>query len=57
MVDGIVAHLALDSSGTSEVLKLGEDAVDCCIAIYDFDAGNPRTGSLGRSRQQSDSVQ
>jgi hypothetical protein len=50
VVDGIVTHLALNSSGASEVLKLGENVVDWCTD--DFDTGNSRIGCLGRCRQR-----
>jgi hypothetical protein len=37
VVDGIVTNLVLNSSGTSEVRKLGENAVHWCTETDDFD--------------------
>jgi hypothetical protein len=56
VVEGIVAHFLLNSSGVSEVQKLGEEGVDRCTATDDFDAGDPRAGDLGRCRRR-DAVQ
>jgi hypothetical protein len=52
-----VANVSLNSSGASEVWKLGEESVDRCTATDDFDAGDPRIGGLGRCRQRRDAVQ
>jgi hypothetical protein len=39
MVDGVVAHFALNSGGSSEVLEFGEEAVDRRAATDGLDAG------------------
>jgi hypothetical protein len=57
VVDGVVAHLALDSSGASEVRKLGQQGIDRSTATDDFHAQDQRTGGLGRGRQRRDSIQ
>jgi hypothetical protein len=56
VVDSVVTHLALNSSGASEVWKLGENAVDWCTDIDDFDTGDTRIGCLGRCRQRCDAT-
>jgi hypothetical protein len=55
-VDGVVAHLTLDTHEANEVWKLGEKSVDRRTVTDDFHAGSLRTGSLGKGRQGSDSV-
>jgi hypothetical protein len=58
VVDGVVAHLALDTRGSNEVWKLGEKKVNRRTATDDFHAGGLRTtSSLSRGRQRRDSVQ
>jgi hypothetical protein len=57
VVDGVVAHLALDTRGANEVWKLGEKCVDRRTAADDFHAVGLQTGSLGRGRQRRDCVQ
>jgi hypothetical protein len=57
VVNGVVAHLALDTRGANEVWKLGEKCVDRRTATDDFHAGGLRIGSLDKDRQRSDSVQ
>jgi hypothetical protein len=42
VVEGVVTHLALNSSGASEVRKLGENVVDWCTGADDFDTRNAR---------------
>jgi hypothetical protein len=57
VVNGVVAHFPLNSSGASEVRKLGEEGVYLFPDTDDFDAGDPRAGGLGRCRQRRDAVQ
>jgi hypothetical protein len=57
VVDSVVAHLALDIRGANKVWELGKKCVDRSTATDDFDAGSPRTGSLGRGKQRRDCVQ
>jgi hypothetical protein len=40
MVDGVVAHFAMDSGGLTKIRELGEEAVDRCAATDGLDAGN-----------------
>jgi hypothetical protein len=56
VVDGAVAHLALDTCGANEVRKFGEKGVARSTANDDFDAVDTRTVGLGRNRQRRDSV-
>jgi hypothetical protein len=53
---GVVVHFLLNSSGASEVWKLGEEGVDRCTATDDFDAGDKKAGGLDRCRQRRDAV-
>jgi hypothetical protein len=46
VVDGVVAHLALDTRGANEVWKLGEKSVDRRIATDDFHAGICKLAAL-----------
>jgi hypothetical protein len=43
-----VARFALNSSGVSEVLEFGENAVDRCAASDGLQAGDQRASGLGR---------
>jgi hypothetical protein len=57
VVDGVVAYLALETRRANEVRTFREEGVDRSTATGDFDAGDLQTGSLGRGREQRDSVQ
>jgi hypothetical protein len=57
VVDGVVAHLALDIRGANDVWKLGEKGVDRKTATDDFHVEGLRTGSLDRGRLRRDSIQ
>jgi hypothetical protein len=57
VVDGVVAHFALDSGWTSKVREFGEKAVDRCAVADGLDSGDQRAGCLSRFRQRCDPVQ
>jgi hypothetical protein len=40
VVEGVVAHFALNSGGPSEIRDFGEEAVDRCAATDGLDAGS-----------------
>jgi hypothetical protein len=57
VVDRVVADFALDSGWTSEVLELGEEAVDWCVANDGLNAGDQCAGGLSWYGKRRDSVQ
>jgi hypothetical protein len=44
VMDGVVAHFALDSGGASDVREFGEKVVDRCTATDGLDAGGQWAG-------------
>jgi hypothetical protein len=57
VVYGVVPYLALNSGGTGELRELGEEVVDECATIDDFDAGHRNSCGLCRCEQCRDSVE
>jgi hypothetical protein len=57
VVDGVMAHFSLYSSGASEVQKLGAEDVYRCTTTNDFDAEDARIFGQGRRRKRHEAVQ
>jgi hypothetical protein len=54
---GIVVHLELNSSGTSDVRELVDEGFNWCTVTYDLDAGDQRPGGLGLCRRRRNTAQ
>jgi hypothetical protein len=56
-MDGVVAHLALNSGWAGEVREFGEKAVDRCAVADGLHAWDMCAGCFGRDKQRSDPIQ
>jgi hypothetical protein len=57
VVDGIVAHLALNSGWTDDIRERGEKAVQRCAVTDGLHAWDICAGCFSRGKQRSDPVQ